>query len=85
MDRNCRDEVWGYNVVPLYEEAKTRQWNATTDVTWRELDRQEIPLEIETTFCQLCTFDEYFVRCDRAGLGERRSKSELASFLNCLS
>lgn len=53
---NDRDEVWGYNVVPLYEEAKTRQWNATTDIPWRELDRYEIPLEIETAFCQLCTF-----------------------------
>jgi hypothetical protein len=53
---NDRDEVWGYNVVPLYEEAKTRQWNATTDIPWRELDRYEIPPEIETAFCQLCTF-----------------------------
>lgn len=53
---NDRDEVWGYNVVPLYEEAKTRQWNATTDVAWHELDRYEIPPEIETAFCQLCTF-----------------------------
>jgi hypothetical protein len=53
---NDRDEVWGYNVVPLYEEAKTRQWNATTDIPWRELDRYEVPPEIETAFCQLCTF-----------------------------
>ncbi len=53
---NDRDEVWSYNVVPLYEEAKTRQWNATTDIPWQDLDRWELPPEIEAAFCQLCTF-----------------------------
>ena len=34
---NRKSEVWAYNVEGYYEEAMTRQWNATTDIPWAEL------------------------------------------------
>src|SRR5260370_28942389 len=41
-------------VVTLYEEAKARQWNATRDIPWSELER--LPDDLEKATCQLCTF-----------------------------
>jgi hypothetical protein len=49
-----RDESWADNVVTLYEEAKARQWNATRDIPWSELER--LPEDLEKATCQLCTF-----------------------------
>ena len=49
-----RSEVWAENVVTLYEEAKARQWNATRDIPWAELERQ--PEDLEKAMCQLSTF-----------------------------
>ncbi len=49
-----RDEVWADNVVTLYEEAKARQWNATRDIPWAELEA--LPEDLEKATCQLCTF-----------------------------
>jgi hypothetical protein len=51
LDRN---ELWAENVVTLYEEAKARQWNATRDIPWDELER--LPEDLEKATCQLCTF-----------------------------
>ena len=34
---NRKSEVWAYNIEGYYEEAMSRQWNATTDVPWEEL------------------------------------------------
>jgi len=34
---NRKSEVWAYNIEGYYEEAMTRQWNATTDIPWAEL------------------------------------------------
>jgi hypothetical protein len=48
-----RDEVWADNILPLYEEAKARQWNATRDIPWREL--AALPDDLEKAACQLCT------------------------------
>lgn len=31
---NRRSEVWSDNVTELYERAKRRQWNASTDIPW---------------------------------------------------
>ena len=31
---NRKSEVWAYNIEGYYEEAMTRQWNATTDIDW---------------------------------------------------
>ena len=50
LDRN---EVWSNNVLPLYEEAKARQWNATRDIPWSEL--RPLPEDLEKATCQLCT------------------------------
>ncbi len=49
-----RREVWADNVIALYEEAKARQWNATRDIPWGEL--QPLPDDLEKATCQLCTF-----------------------------
>ncbi|MFQ5512929.1 MAG: ferritin-like domain-containing protein [Myxococcota bacterium] len=52
---NRKSEVWGYRVQRFWEEAMSRQWNVATDIPWTDLDRYEIPQEIEIAFCQLCT------------------------------
>lgn len=49
-----KNEVWAENVQSLYEEAKARQWNATRDIPWRELE--PLPEDLEKATCQLCTF-----------------------------
>ncbi len=49
-----RDELWAENVITLYEEAKARQWNATRDIPWHELE--PLPEDLEKSMCQLCTF-----------------------------
>jgi hypothetical protein len=52
---NKKTDVWAYKVQRYWEEAMSRQWNVSTDVPWRDLDRYEIPDELEIAFCQLCT------------------------------
>jgi len=49
-----RNELWADNVTTLYEEAKARQWNATRDIPWSELEA--LPDDLEKATCQLCTF-----------------------------
>jgi hypothetical protein len=53
---NRKSEVWADNVIGLYEESKTRQWNATTDIDWSALDQQPMAADLEKAFCQVCTF-----------------------------
>ncbi|GIW40874.1 MAG: hypothetical protein KatS3mg076_1451 [Candidatus Binatia bacterium] len=53
---NRKSEVWAYNIEGYYEEAMTRQWNATTDIPWEEIARQELPEEIGKAYAQLLTF-----------------------------
>ena len=53
---NRKSDVWSYKVASFYEEAMSRQWNATTDVPWNDLDKYERPEEVEIAFAQLCTF-----------------------------
>ena len=50
---NHKSQVWADNVIELYEEAVARQWSATRDIPWNEL--QELPPDIEHAMCQLCT------------------------------
>jgi len=50
---NKKSDVWSSNVSTLYEEAVARQWSATRDIPWNELE--ELPPEIEHAMCQLCT------------------------------
>lgn len=50
---NTKSQVWAENVAELYEEAVARQWSATRDIPWSEL--QELPDDIEHAICQLCT------------------------------
>jgi hypothetical protein len=47
-------EVWADNVMTLYEEAKARQWNSTTDIPWAELEPASE--ELEMAACQFSTF-----------------------------
>ncbi len=51
---NKKSQVWSDNVRELYEEAVARQWSATRDIPWGEL--QELPDDVEHAICQLCTF-----------------------------
>jgi hypothetical protein len=53
---NRKSDVWAYKVASFTEEAMSRQWDATTDVPWSDLDLYERPEEIEIAFAQLCTF-----------------------------
>jgi len=53
---NRKSDVWAYKVASFTEEAMSRQWDATTDVPWADLDRYERADEIEVAFAQLCTF-----------------------------
>jgi hypothetical protein len=53
---NRKSDVWAYKVASFTEEAMSRQWDATTDVPWTDLDHQERPLELEVAYAQLCTF-----------------------------
>jgi hypothetical protein len=50
---NAKSDVWASNVSELYEEAVARQWSATRDIPWGDL--QELPSDIEHAMCQLCT------------------------------
>ena len=47
-------EVWADNVSTLYEEAKARQWNSTTDIPWTELE--PVSEDLEKAACQFATF-----------------------------
>jgi len=51
-----KSEVWAHNTEGYYEEAMTRQWNATVDVPWQELSKHELPDEINRAYAQLLTF-----------------------------
>lgn len=51
---NEKWELWAENVVSLYEEACARQWSATRDIPWNELE--EIDPELEKAYCQFLTF-----------------------------
>ncbi len=55
-DLNWKGDFWADNVMELYEEAKARQWNATTDIPWDDLASTPIPDELELAMSQLCTF-----------------------------
>jgi hypothetical protein len=50
---NAKSDVWAENVTELYEEAVARQWSATRDIPWNELD--ELPSDLEHAMCQVCT------------------------------
>src|SRR5262249_33592150 len=55
-DVNRKSEVWAYNLEGYYEEAMTRQWNATTDIPWGDLLATELPADIGKAYAQLLTF-----------------------------
>ena len=45
--------VWAENIVPLYEEAVSRQWSATRDIPWDTL--KPLPEDLERAQCAICT------------------------------
>lgn len=51
---NSKYEVWAENVVPLYEEAVSRQWSATRDIPWEDL--KPLPDDLERAQTEFCTF-----------------------------
>ncbi|HBZ70908.1 MAG TPA: hypothetical protein DEP35_14695 [Deltaproteobacteria bacterium] len=53
---NRKSDVWAYKVASFYEEAMSRQWDATTYIPWADLEKYERPQEVEIAFAQLCTF-----------------------------
>lgn len=62
-----KQEVWGYNLRKLYEEAVSRQWSSATDVPWHTLE--PLPDDLEAAECQLATFfnEVEFVAADVPG------------------
>jgi len=50
---NNKTDMWSENVRELYEEAVARQWSATRDIPWEELE--ELDNDVEHAMCQLCT------------------------------
>jgi hypothetical protein len=51
-----KSELWAFNTESYYEEAVTRQWNATTDIPWERLEGAELPENIGKALSQLMTF-----------------------------
>ncbi|MCP5031802.1 MAG: ferritin-like domain-containing protein [Actinomycetia bacterium] len=51
---NSKYQVWADNVVPLYEEAVSRQWSATRDIPWDDL--KPLPHDLERAQSEFCTF-----------------------------
>ena len=51
---NEKWEVWAENLTPLYEEACSRQWNATEDIDWHKIEL--LPPDLERAMCQFNTF-----------------------------
>jgi len=49
-----KKDAWSENVMSLYEEAKARQWNSTSDIPWTELKPAGDDLELAA--CQMSTF-----------------------------
>lgn len=47
-------DVWADNIADLYEQGKAGQWDATTDIPWKDLP--ELPEDLERAVCQICTF-----------------------------
>jgi len=50
---NWKTDMWSDNVTTLYEEAVARQWSATRDIPWGDLEA--LPDDLEHAMCQLCT------------------------------
>jgi hypothetical protein len=48
-----RDRVWAHNVAYLYEQATSSQWDATTDIKWRDIPT--LPTHVERAVCQIMT------------------------------
>jgi hypothetical protein len=53
-DENRRHRIWAGNVDALYEQAKARQWNATTDVPWEE--GQDVDPAVEHALAEVLTW-----------------------------
>jgi TusA-related sulfurtransferase len=51
---NRKEDVWADSLPDLYEQAKSQQWNATTDIAWDRL--KPLPDDVERAVCQLMTF-----------------------------
>src|SRR5712692_8397265 len=51
-----KSELWAHNTDGYYEEAVTRQWNATTDIPWDHLEGVELPEATGKALAQLMTF-----------------------------
>jgi hypothetical protein len=51
-----KSELWAFNTEGYYEEAVTRQWNATTDIPWERLEGAELPETTGKALSQLMTF-----------------------------
>lgn len=49
-----KHELWADNVESLYEEAKARQWNATRDIPWSQVEK--LPDDLQMATNQLATF-----------------------------
>jgi hypothetical protein len=51
---NKKYQVWSSNLESLLDEAISRQWSATTDIPWDQLE--PLPDDLERALCQFVTF-----------------------------
>ncbi|GHV04732.1 hypothetical protein AGMMS50229_06660 [Campylobacterota bacterium] len=51
---NFKEQIWSKPIAKLYEEAKSSQWNASTDIRWHELPK--LPDFMEKAICQIMTY-----------------------------
>lgn len=49
-----KEQVWSNPVSILYEEGKSLQWNATTDIAWNEIP--DLNPVLERAICQIMTY-----------------------------
>lgn len=49
-----KEKIWAKPVAKLYEEASNNQWNATTDIAWKNLPKFDP--KFEQAICQIMTY-----------------------------
>ena len=54
FELNFKEQIWSDSISTLYEDAKTLQWNATTDIAWNEIP--SFDLILEKAVCQIMTY-----------------------------
>ncbi|TQR32489.1 DUF455 domain-containing protein [Campylobacter sp. MIT 99-7217] len=51
---SVKDEIWSDNVSKIYQESKSSQWNASTDIAWHDIPKYNPSLEF--AIAQIMTY-----------------------------